>query len=87
MPGTARLYCPNNFVRRDQMAVFLLKTIHGPTYTPPACVGDFEDVACPSLFADWIEALADEGITAGCGNGDNFCRSPRCAGSRWRSSS
>ena len=66
------LFCPNSFVRRDQMAVFLLKTIHGTAYTPPACSGDFADVACPSLFADWIEALADEGITAGCG-GNDFC--------------
>ncbi len=70
--STGLLFCPDNFVRRDQMAVFLLKTIHGPTYMPPECSGDFADVTCPSLFADWIEALADEGITAGCGNG-NFC--------------
>ena len=27
---------------------------------------------CPSQYADWIEELADEGITAGCGSG-NFC--------------
>jgi hypothetical protein len=29
-------------------------------------------VACPSLFADWIERLAAEGVTGGCGGG-NFC--------------
>jgi hypothetical protein len=29
-------------------------------------------VTCPSLFADWIEQIAAEGITAGCGGG-NFC--------------
>jgi parallel beta-helix repeat protein len=65
-------YCPQNPVRRDQMAVFLLKAEHGPNYTPPACNGDFLDVACPSIFADWIEQLAAEGITGGCGNG-NYC--------------
>ncbi|HEY1434986.1 MAG TPA: hypothetical protein VGG65_06395 [Thermoanaerobaculia bacterium] len=27
---------------------------HGPTYAPPTCAGVFSDVACPSLFADWI---------------------------------
>jgi hypothetical protein len=32
----------------------------------------FGDVPCPSLFADWIEQLAAEGITGGCGNG-NYC--------------
>jgi parallel beta-helix repeat protein len=65
-------YCPQNPVRRDQMAVFLLKAEHGPGYVPPACAGVFPDVACPSPFADWIEQLAAEGITGGCGNG-NYC--------------
>jgi len=65
-------YCPQNPVRRDQMAVFLLKAQHGPAYAPPPCSGDFADVACPSTFADWIEQLAAEGITGGCGNG-NYC--------------
>ncbi len=68
----APLYCPDAFVRRDQMAVFLLKTEHGPAYEPPTCAGIFSDVACPSLFANWIEDLASEGITAGCGGG-GFC--------------
>ena len=63
------LYCPENTVNRDQMAVFLLKSEHGSDYTPPACTGIFTDVACPSLFADWIEQLSAEGITAGCQTG------------------
>jgi S-layer homology domain len=29
-------------------------------------------VPCPSTFAPWIEALAAEGVTTGCGGG-NFC--------------
>jgi len=65
-------FCPASPVRRDQMAVFLLKAEHGSSYLPPACHGAFPDVACPSLFADWIEQLATEGITSGCGNG-NYC--------------
>ena len=76
IPPTAPLYCPNSFVRRDQMAVFLLKTEHGSAHVPPDCVGVFGDVACPSLFADWIEELAGEGITAGCGGGDYCPLSP-----------
>ena len=59
-------YCPNDPVRRDQMAAFLLRTEHGTGYAPPACAGVFEDVACPSLFADWIEQLYTEAITGGC---------------------
>ena len=66
------VYCPQNPVRRDQMAVFLLKTKYGSSYVPPLCDGDFDDVACPSQFADWIEQLAEEEITTGCG-GPNYC--------------
>jgi hypothetical protein len=36
------------------------------------CTGVFPDVACPSTFADWIEELVTENITAGCGGG-NYC--------------
>jgi len=72
LPGSARLYCPDAFVRRDQMAVFLLKVIHDPSYTPPDCTPTFGDVPCPSLFAAWIQQLAAEGITAGCAGG-NYC--------------
>jgi IPT/TIG domain/S-layer homology domain len=65
-------YCPSNPVTRQQMAVFLLKALHGSTFVPPACNGDFGDVPCPSQFADWIEQLAAEAITGGCGGG-NYC--------------
>jgi len=62
-------YCPTNPVRRDQMAVFLLRAEHGPAYEPPTCQGTFGDVPCPGPFADWVEQLATERITAGCGPG------------------
>jgi len=65
-------YCPDSPVTRRQMAVLLLKAEHGPGYTPPECSGVFLDVSCPSAFADWIEQLAAENITAGCGGG-NYC--------------
>jgi hypothetical protein len=65
-------FCPQNPVRRDQMAVFLLKAEHDSSYVPPACHGMFADVPCPSTFANWIEQLAAESITGGCGGG-NYC--------------
>ncbi len=66
-------YCPADPVTRAQMAVFLLRTLEGPTYLPPACVTPtFNDVPCTSGFARWIDELALRGITAGCGNG-NYC--------------
>ena len=65
-------FCPTNPVRRDQMAVFLLKGEHGLSYVPPDCAGVFGDVPCPSQFANWIEQLAAENVTGGCGGGD-YC--------------
>src|SRR5512135_1396033 len=59
-------YCRNAPVTRAQMAVFLLKAKLGADHVPPACAGIFGDVACPSLFADWIEELYASGITGGC---------------------
>jgi hypothetical protein len=55
------------------MAIFLLRSIEGASYTPPACSAPtFLDVPCSSTFAPWIEELARRGITAGCGGG-NYC--------------
>ena len=65
-------YCPAEAVTRAQMAVFLLKAEHGAAYGPPPCTGLFADVPCPSTFANWIEQLAAEGVTSGCGGG-NYC--------------
>ena len=65
-------YCPDGVVTRAQMAVFLLKAEHGSSYMPPPCTGVFGDVPCPGPVTDWIEQLANEGITAGCGGG-NYC--------------
>ncbi len=59
-------YCPLSAVTRAQMAVFLLKTLLGASYTPPAAVGAFDDVPPGSFAADWIEDLAARSITAGC---------------------
>ena len=73
-------YCPSNPVTRAQMAVFLLKAEHGSTYAPPTCHGVFGDVPCPSQFADWIEQLAAEGVTGGCGGGDYCPTNPNTRG-------
>ena len=66
------LYGVDQGTKRQQKAVYLLKAKHGLCYTPPACTGVFPDVPCSLVFAPWIEALAAEGITTGCGGG-LFC--------------
>ena len=66
-------YCPTTPVTRAQMAIFLLRGIHGSSYAPPAATGTlFSDVPLGSFGDAWIEQLADEGITSGCG-GNNYC--------------
>lgn len=65
-------YCPNTAVTRDQMAILLLRGKHGNSYAPPAATGIFTDVPTEYWAAAWVEALAAQGITSGCGNG-NYC--------------
>lgn len=68
-----RRYCPEDNITRAQIAVFLLKGIHGASYSPPAASGTmFADVPSSYWAAAWIEQLAREGITSGCGGG-NYC--------------
>jgi hypothetical protein len=61
-------------VTREQMAVFVLRTLD-PTFTPPPCgTPIFNDVPASSLFCPWIEELARRGVVTGCGGG-NYCPS------------
>jgi hypothetical protein len=67
------MYCPEATVTRAQMAIFILRGVHGSSYIPPAATGTvFTDVPLGTFAADWIEQLASEGVTAGCGGG-NYC--------------
>jgi hypothetical protein len=55
------------------MAVFLLVSREGASYTPPPCVTPvFSDVPCSNGFAKWINELSNRGVTSGCGVG-TFC--------------
>ena len=67
-------FCPDGLVTRAQMAVFLLRGKHGALYTPPPATGQvFGDVPAAAFAAAWIEQLAAEGVTAGCGSGVDYC--------------
>ncbi len=61
-------FCPNDPVTRGQMAVFIEAAVGNPAN---ACSGRFGDAATHP-FCGFIERLADDGITGGCGGG-NFC--------------
>ena len=65
-------YCPGAPVTREQMAVFVLRTLD-PALSPPACgVPMFADVPASSPFCRWIEELARQAVVTGCGAG-NYC--------------
>ncbi|HEY0513556.1 MAG TPA: ELWxxDGT repeat protein [Thermoanaerobaculia bacterium] len=64
------LYCPGNTLTRAEMAILLVGARHE---TPPPATGTrFADVPAGYWAARWIEQLAADGITSGCGGG-NFC--------------
>jgi hypothetical protein len=68
------LYCPDAPVSRAEMAVFLLKTSQGSGYVPPPATGMvFADVHIGDFAADWIEDIANRGITGGCDAVPNYC--------------
>ena len=65
-------YCPTSGVTREQMAIFVLRTLD-PVLSPPTCTTPmFGDVPASSPFCRWIEELARRGIVTGCGGG-NYC--------------
>jgi hypothetical protein len=66
-------YCPERNVTRAEMAVFILRAVHGASYVPPPPGGSpiFADVPVPGKewMQAWIEAFYNQGITTGCAAG------------------
>lgn len=62
------MYCPEQDVKRSEMAVFLERGMHWPApFSPPSGAGTlFADVPGTYWAVDWIEALYADGITGGC---------------------
>lgn len=66
-------YCPDDAVSRAQMAVFLVRGSHGSSFSPPPASGTkFADVPSDFWAASFVEQLAADGITRGCGT-NLFC--------------
>jgi hypothetical protein len=66
---TGTTYCPDDPVRRDQMAKFILKGKCGSAYVPMARTSTFADVPTGSTFADYIMKLSTLQVTSGCAVG------------------
>jgi glucose/arabinose dehydrogenase len=64
--NTTPQFCPSGLVTRAEMAVFLVRAMHGPSFTPPAPTGVFADVPTTHWAAAYIEQLFNDGITSGC---------------------
>jgi hypothetical protein len=66
---TATHFCPDAPVTRGQMAVFIEAALG---HSSNICTNRFTDVGQQNPFCGFIERLAQDGITGGCG-GSNFC--------------
>ena len=56
-------YCGGNEVTRAQMAIFMVRGLHGPFFVPAPATGIFADVPLGSFAVEWIEQFYSEGIT------------------------
>jgi S-layer family protein len=65
-------YCPSGAVTREQMAVFVLRTLDPALVPPPCGTPVYNDVPPASPFCRWIEELTRRGVVTGCGGG-NYC--------------
>lgn len=61
-------YCPDRALTRAEMAVFIVRGVHGASYTPPDPTEQiFDDVPLEGYWATkWIHQLYNDGYTAGC---------------------
>jgi hypothetical protein len=66
-------FCPGAAVSREQMAVFVLRTLD-TSIDPPACGAStlYSDVAAGSPYCRWIEELTRRQVVTGCGDG-KYC--------------
>lgn len=76
--GSGVRFCGDLPVQRNQMALFILRTLEGPNYIDslPDGIGVFEDVSPSTNHIDAIEEIYWRGITNGspdCGAGFRFC--------------
>jgi hypothetical protein len=64
-------YCPSNDVTRGQMAAFIIRALYGESFQYTSAPY-FSDVDASNPFFKYVQKMKDQGITAGCGNG-NYC--------------
>ena len=66
-------YCPSNSVLRAQMALFLVRGLHGSSFVPPPATGlVYVDVPASDSTAPYIEQLFRDGVAVACSPG-HYC--------------
>ena len=75
---TSTDYCPGDNLTREQLAVMLVRAVHGPDSAPPAVTREtFSDVPFGHWSHLFVEDIAKRKITQGCGTGSDgrpiFC--------------
>ena len=66
-------YCPGNQVLRAQMALFLVRALHGSSFVPPPATGlIYADVPASDSTAPYIEQLFRDGVAVACSPG-RYC--------------
>jgi len=68
----ANNYCPDGNTTRGQMAVFIIRALHGGDNFPFEAVPFFDDVPANHPFFKWIQKMREYGITSGC-TGTSYC--------------
>jgi hypothetical protein len=58
-------YCPGTAVNRQAMAAFIIRALHGETFTYTQ-TPFFTDVPATSPFFKYVQKMKDDGITTGC---------------------
>jgi|Deesub1362A_J573_1020465.scaffolds.fasta_scaffold01553_6 hypothetical protein len=62
------MYCPQNSLRRSEMAVFNVRGLYGADFSPPWPDGQvFADVSDQHWSFEWVHQFYLDGQTAGCG--------------------
>ena len=61
-------FCPERETTRAEIAVFILRAVHGANYQPPAATGIFSDVPVTGneWMQPWVEEFYREKMTTGC---------------------
>ncbi|HEX4964299.1 MAG TPA: hypothetical protein VF173_25985 [Thermoanaerobaculia bacterium] len=72
--GIPLQFCPGSLITRAEMSVMLVRGIHGSGFLPPTATGRFADVPPSYWAANFIEQLATDGVSGGCGGSPpQFC--------------